>query len=163
MPLRTLVRDCVWLLALLIGVAPAAGEASATDPTLALTRVSSVKGQAGRLVQLVGVFPAEDLIQRAHPIEVLIVRGTSFARFSLAGGVWVGSAPELADGLDASDWPAVLAASAPSATGRIASTGGDRIEVMLPSAHPGGIATAQLFLERPLVISNAITFSVSAP
>ncbi len=137
--------------------------AGATDPTLAIAAAASNRGQAGRLVQVIGVFPAEDLIQRAHPIGLLVRVGGSFARFDLSGGVWTGFASELSNGFELADVPAVLAASVPAPDGRLVALAGDRVEVMLPRAYPGGASTTQLFLLDPAVLSNTVSVSVALP
>jgi len=93
-----------------IGVATVSS-GTGTDPELALWRVTTEVGDTSRTLRLAGEFPADDLVQLAYPLQVL-VRDTGpsavYIRFDLSAHAVTGVAPELADGLDADEAIALL-------------------------------------------------------
>jgi hypothetical protein len=142
-----------------------------TDPALALWRVTSEVGDSSRTVRLEGDFPADDLIQLAYPLQVLIRdtgRSAVYVRFDLAAGAvgaLVGVAPELTDGLDAVEAVALLAQGTPNEEAEVLFVGPGRIDVLLPSDFPAGQAEAQLFVLEgdSIVLSNPFPFAVGRP
>ena len=151
-------------LAGLLGVAPI-GKAISTDPVLFLQQVDAVAGKQTRVVRLVGTFPAEDMVQFAFDMQILVrdtASGTGFVRFDLDAGSFVGSAIELADGLDPAEVAAIAAAGTSAPDGRVLLLTRDRIELELPLVFSAGTAEAVLFTihEGVPILSNAVSFVI---
>jgi hypothetical protein len=122
--------------------------AAGSSPVLALVEARSVVSEGGvRLVEAVGSFNFDDLVQFAIPVAGLVViQGTHFVRYDADGNVFSGNAAALADGLDPTEVAAMLAASGPSAApARLAAIGRDRIAVVLPGDFTAGAATVAMF------------------
>lgn len=146
LPLRAL--RVVWALALL--VAPGGVRATQTDPVLEILAAAAVTSSAGTTLQIDAHFPAEDLVQQAVPVQVLVRDlaggGTRYARFPLGAAAVTGDAPSLADGLDAADVADLLASGTPLAGARVLQMSPGRIEVWLPADFALGAAEVTLFV-----------------
>jgi len=132
--------------------------ATPTDPTLVLTAAASAAGGAGRVLRVDGSFHAQDLVQLAYPLQVLVRAGTLYVRFDLSDGAVIGSAPQLADGLQADEAEALLDEGAPAPDARVLFLGLGRLELALPASFPAGPAEAQLFVidEGEAILSNPL-------
>lgn len=135
--------------------------ATPTDPTLALTNASAATGAVHRVVRVDGSFHAQDLVQLAYPLQVLIREtsvGTHYLRYDLSGSAVTGSAAALADGLQADEAAALLGAGTPAAGAQVLFLGLGRLEVTLPASFPGGPAEIQLFVidEGEAILSNTL-------
>jgi len=154
----------VFLAALLAAVPIATG--TGTDPTLALTGVSVEVGATVRAVRLEGEFPADDLVQLAYPLQILVretAPGSRYVRYDASLGAFTGVAPELSDGLAPDEALALLGQGSPSSDAKIVFLGSGRIELVLPALFPPGAAEVQLFVVEAgeVVLSNPLPFAVS--
>ncbi len=156
----------VLLLAVAMGAA-SPGFGGATDPTLALSEVSAESGTSLRLVRLVGVFPSQDLVQLAYPLQVLVREtgtGTGYVRYDLASGAFVGQSADLVDGLDPGEAAALVGEGTAAPDAGVAFLGRDAVEVLLPASFPAGPAEAQVFaldaVGGPPILSNAVALTV---
>ena len=152
-------------LALALLLSPALASGSPTDPVLALTAARSARGAGPILVQLEGSFPGADLVQLAYPLQIVVretTSGAGYIRFDLAGGAVVGSAAELADGLDPDEALALLAQGTPEPDAQLVHLGLRRLELLLPASFPAGGAEALLFVvdEEEVILSNPIAFEI---
>lgn len=150
------------MLAACLAAAAVPARATPTDPTLALTAATCVTGTALRVLRVDGSFHAQDLVQIAYPLQLLVHVGASYVRFDLVSGTRTGLAPALADGLSADEAVALLGAGSPAPDGRILFLGAGRLEVALPESFPSGAAEAQLFVvdEGEPVLSNALSVAI---
>jgi len=132
-------------LLLAAGVAHAGGSA----PVLSATEATAMVSAAGvRSVRLVGSFNFDDLLQFSYPAGLLVTQGSHFVRYDVSGRIVEGDSELVADGVDATEIPALLAAggdaAAPAALARIQA---DRITVVLPADVGAGVATAALYAD----------------
>ena len=96
--------------------------ATPTDPTLVLTAAASATGALHRVVRVDGSFHAQDLVQLAYPLQVLVRdRRRTYVRFDLSAGAVSGTAAALADGLQADEAAGAARQGAP-ARGRASSS-----------------------------------------
>jgi hypothetical protein len=139
--------------------------ATPTDPTLVLTAAAAATGTGHRVVRIDGSFHAQDLVQLAYPLQILVRVGTQYVRYDLSAGAVSGVAAELADGLQADEAEALLGEGAPAAGARVLFLGLGRLEVALPASFPAGSGEAQLFVidEGEVVLSNALPVAVGSP
>jgi hypothetical protein len=138
--------------------------ATPTDPTLALTAADFAGGAIHRVVRVDGSFQAQDLVQLAYPLQVLIHAGASYVRYDLSAGAFTGTAAELADGLQAGEAPGLLTKGTAADDAQVLFLGLGRLEVSLPAAFPSGPAAVQMFVidEGETVLSNALPVSIGA-
>jgi hypothetical protein len=138
--------------------------ATPTDPTLALTGAGFAGGAIHRVVRVDGSFQAQDLVQLAYPLQVLVHAGASYVRYDLSAGAFTGTAAELADGLQAGEAPGLLTKGTAAADAQVLFLGLGRLEVSLPATFPAGPAAVQMFVidEGETVLSNAVPVSIGA-
>jgi hypothetical protein len=159
--------------ALLLGASlalAAAAAATPTDPTLALTGATAAAGAAGtaaRMLRIEGSFQADDLVQLAYPLQLLVretTTGTTYVRYDLSSGAVTGSSAALADGLQAGEVNALLGQGTAEPAARVLFLGLGRLDVALPPSFPGGPAEALLFVvdEGETILSNPIPLAVGA-
>ena len=154
------------LAALCVAVPIASG--TGTDPFLALTGVSVEVGTTARVVRLEGEFLADDLVQLAYPLQILIretAPGARYVRYDTVAGAFTGVAPELSDGLAPGEAVALLGQGSPSPDAKIVFLGVGRIEVLLPALFPEGGAEVQLYVVEAgePILSNPLPFAVGGP
>ena len=164
---RGVSRAACWLLGLLVlGASAPVATGTGTDPTLALSAVVVEVGTTTRAVRLTGEFPADDLVQLAWPLQVLIheAGGPRYVRYDLSDAAFSGLAPGLADGLDSTEAMVLLVEGAPSPDARVLFLGAGRIELLLPASFPSGGAVVQMFVldEGEPILSNPLPFDVDA-
>ena len=145
----------------LLALSPASAAAGPTDPTLVISDAFGTQG-ALRVLAIVGTFPSDDLVQSAYPLQLLVrsqTDGVSYVRFGLSDRGYVGMEPALADGLDASDVPGLLAAGTPDTAAVVVGLDPTRVTVVLPPGFPAGSVEVQFFVLEPgetvPVLSNA--------
>ena len=166
LPLRPirLHRSCIAALCLFL-MGSAVALASQTDPFLELQEARAISGPTRSVVQLTASFPDQDLVQLAYPLQVLIRvvgAGDDYVRYDLSAGAFVGSSPDLRDGLSADEALALLDEGTAVMDARVTLVGPGRIELQLPQAFPEGAAEAQLFVENEgeAILSNAVPLTI---
>jgi len=152
---------------LLCCLAAAPLSAISTGPTLVLMSAGSASGASSRVVRLEGVLPAEDLVQVAFPLHVLVREtrsGTAYVRYDFSTGAFAGTADVLADGFDPEDVAGLLRGGGAAPDARVVLLDRDRIELRLPDSFPSGPAEAVLFVlyEGAPIMSNGIQFEIEA-
>lgn len=149
----------------LLALAASAAHGTLTSPELVLSRVDSESGAKGTLVRVEGVFPFDDLVQQAYPLQLFIrslERPDRFVCFSVPWGVMEGGEKAFEDGLDEDETPLIGRAGAPSKDGRILQVSPRHMRVRLPEKFPSGLAEAQLFVmyNGAPVFSNVYPFEI---
>lgn len=141
------MRALVALLGLLLLAGPATVWAGGSSPLLTVASVDAFASSNGVLsVDVQGSFNFEDVVQGVFPAGVIVFQGTSFARFDQAGNAVAGSASQLADGLDATEVPALLAVGSPAvAPAALTQLHADRVTVVLPPGFSADTASVVLY------------------
>ena len=158
-----IVQGARALIVLLAGAVAFAGGAAASGsaPTLALTGADAFVTQAGgRAVVATGSFNFDDRLQFGFPVGVLIVQGDRFARYDVTGQIVSASSPLVADGVVATDIPALLAiATAAAPPAALVQIRPDRITVALPPELGPGPAVVMLYASKDSesFVSNAVS------
>jgi len=145
--------------------AASAAHGTLTSPELVLSRVDSEAGAKGTLVRVEGVFPFDDLVQQAYPLQLFIrslERPKRFVCFSVPWGVMEGEDEAFEDGLDEDETPLIGLAGAASQDARILQISPRHMRVRLPEKFPDGAAEAQLFVmyNGSPVFSNVYPFEI---
>ena len=141
------MRLIVLLLGLLVFAGPPPAHAGGSSPLLTISTVDAFAGSSGAVsVEVQGSFNFEDVVQGVFPAGAVVFQGTSFARFDQAGSVVSGTAPLLANGLDATEVPALLALGSPAAApAALVQLRADRATVVLPPGFSAGPASVVLY------------------
>jgi hypothetical protein len=146
-------------------LAAAAGAwASGSAPTLALTGGDAfVASDGARAVVATGSFNFDDRLQFGFPVGVLVVQGERFVRYDVSGAIVSASTAQVADGVDASEIPALLAiAGSAAAPAALVQLRPDRITVALPPELVAGPATVLLYASKDseTFVSNAVLLAL---
>ena len=165
--IRPATRIAVVTLAALAGVIalhPAAVRAGATDPTLAIGQVRAQPAGSAALVEVMGMFGFDDVIQITYPLSLVLHHDASFVRYPIGSTAESGTLTQLADGLATSEIAALESAGAPEAGAEIVRVEPGRLVVSLPtSLASAGTITAQIYVTIPgegTFVSNAVTVAV---
>jgi len=129
-------------------LAPGLAGAGSTDPTLAIGQLVARPVGGGALVEVLGEFGFDDVVQVDYPLTLVVYRGTSFARYPVGTPAVAGTFAALGDGLAVSEIAALEATGSASPTVEIVSLEPNRIVVSLPAAlSSAGSITAVLYVE----------------
>jgi len=141
------IRAGLLALGCIAAALPRPARAGGSSPLLSLAGADAFATAAGvRSVDVRGSFNFEDVVEGVFPAGLVVVQGTHFARFDQAGAVVDGSAAFLANGLDASEVPALVAQGAPAAApGALTQLRADRVTVVLPPGFTSGPASVVLY------------------
>jgi hypothetical protein len=139
--------------------------AGGSSPLLTLTTVDALASASGATaIEVRGSFNFEDVVEGVFPAGLVVYQGTRFARFDQAGTATSGTAASLADGLAASEVPALVGQGAPApAPAALTQMRTDRVRVVLPTGFSPGAASAVLYAvyESQGYVSN--TLAVTLP
>ena len=161
--LARLAGACAALAWILAPAAP--GAASVTDPTLILTGGLLEPGNPAAVLALEGTMPYDELLPQPLPIHVLAWDASgNYVRFALGGGVFVGQAPELVDGLSPAEAATLASQGSASPDGSLLLFSEHRFDFLLPAQLTSGSLTVQVFAiedDGGVVLSNALSVSAS--
>jgi hypothetical protein len=137
-------------------------QAGATTPTLVLASGTATVSSSGvRVVRFEAAYDYSNAVQADYDLEVIVFQNQTFARYPVSGPVRVGSTPAVADGLAATDLPALDAAGSPAPSSvRVVALGPAEITVALPDTFSAAAATAALVatVDEGTVLSNPLGF-----
>lgn len=141
-------------------------DATATSPALAIESVEvDYTKEDGVFLRLDGVFPFEDMIDLAYPLQLFVRSKETFLCFSVRQGPMGGELKELKDaknGLTDEIVDLIGLFAQPDSEAQILSVSPRRMEVMLSPHFPSGDAEAQLFVlyRGAPIYSNAVQFKI---
>jgi len=134
--------------------------AGTTGPVLALGEVKASRVAPGAILDIIGLYGFDDLIQVNYPVTVLAYQGTRFVRFVPGQAAVSGDFEGLADGLSAGEISFLESRGEPDPDARILRLEPGRIVVSLPSSIVDGVVDVVLYLQLPsegTVISNVLS------
>jgi hypothetical protein len=144
-----------------------AGPASSgsTDPTLAIGQLIARPVAGAALVEVLGEFGFDDVVQVDYPLTLVVYRGTSFSRYPVGAPAVAGTFAGLVDGLAVSEIAALEAAGATAPAAEIVALEPNRLLVSLPSElSSAGTISAVLYVEvqgEGGFVSNAPTVTLT--
>jgi hypothetical protein len=140
--------------------------AGSTDPTLAIGQLVARPVGGGALVEVLGEFGFDDVVQVDYPLTLVVYRGTSFARYPAGAPAVVGTFAGLGDGLAVSEIATLESAGSTASAVEIVSLEPNRIVASLPAAlSSAGSITAVLYVEvagEGGFVSNAPTVALTS-
>lgn len=145
---ETARRRAALACALAVAFAPELAAAGGSSPILSITGANGfATATAARSVVVTGTFNFDDLVQFIFPAGLVVWQGDHFVRFDVDGSVREGHAAFAADGIDATEIPALLQAGAPAAGARLVELSATRIVVALPPGFTAGAASTMLYAD----------------
>lgn len=140
------VRHCL-LLAAAVALACSAGTARAgsTDPVLVIGQATASGGSPLRLVDLLGSWGFDDVMQIDYPLNVVVSQGTSFVRYPVGDVPVAGTFAGLADGLAAGEIASLEAAGSPTTDAQILRLAQHEMTLALPATFAAGDVSIVLY------------------
>lgn len=154
----SLSRVAAAVLAAVLYCGPAV--AGSTDPELAIGEVVTTASGGGAVVQIVGTWAFDDILQVDFPFNVVVSQGATFVRYQVGETAQSGSFPAIADGLSTGEITALEAAGSEEPDARFVVLSAHRIVLALPPAISDGPVTVVGYVVVPgdgAVVSNAVT------
>lgn len=139
--------------------APFPARAGSTDPVLVIGQATA-SGSPARIVDLLGAWGFDDLLQVTYPLNVVVVQGSSFVRFPVGDAAVAGTFAGLSDGLSIAEIPALEAAGSPSAQASIVRLATHEMSLALPDSFSPGDVDIVLYTSIPgegVFLSNTAT------
>ncbi|HIF63958.1 MAG: hypothetical protein ABGY28_13160 [bacterium] len=149
---------------ILLAACPCA-QAGLTDPNLAIGRVTATPSGSGSVVDVVGNWEFDALMQVEFPLTLVASQGENFVRIPVDGqGADSGSLPALVDGLDPLEIEALEAAALPAAEASLLRVEPHRITVALPALIGDGLVSIEIYVVVPDhggFVSNRVSVEVA--
>lgn len=143
--------------ALALFSAPGA-RAGSTDPVLVIGQATCGGGSPARLVDLLGSWGFDDVLQIDYPLTVVVYQGSTFVRLRTGQPAVAGSFAGLSDGLAAGEVAALEGAGSPTASASIVRFASHEMTLALPPVFAAGDLEVILYVSLPgegLFLSNA--------
>ncbi len=151
---------CFAIVAVAGATRPASG--GSTDPVLVIGQATASGGSPLRLVDLLGAWGFDDVMQIDYPLNVVVSRGTSFVRYPVGDVAVAGTFAGLADGLAAGEISALEASGAPAGDAQILRLARHEMTLALPDAFAVGDLSIVLYTSLPgegTFLSNTTTIA----
>ena len=142
----------VHLLAACLGVGlagPAPSIAGSTDPVLVIGEARAGGGSPSRVVELLGAWGFDDILQVTYPLQVVVSQGTAFVRYPVGDAPVAGTFAGLADGLTAGELTAFQAAGSLATGASILRLNTHEMTLALPDTFDPGPVDVVLYVTLP--------------
>ena len=126
-----------------------AAHAGSTNPVLVIGQATASGGSPSRIVDLLGSWGFEDLMQIDYPLNVVVSQGTSFVRYAVGDAAVSGTYAGIADGLSVGEILALEASGAPTASASIARLALHEMTLTLPGTFASGSVDVVLYVSLP--------------
>lgn len=133
----------------LIAAGTPQARAGSTDPVLLIGQATASGGSPSRIVDLLGSWGFDDLMQIDYPLNVVVSQGSTFVRFPVGGAPVTGSFAGLADGLDATEIATLETQGSPTAAASIARLSLHEMTLTLPATFDAGSVHVVLYVTLP--------------
>jgi hypothetical protein len=116
-------------------LAPPVANAGSTDPVLVVGH-ASMHGDPSRVLELVGSWGFDDMLQLDYPLSVVVHQGSSYVRYPFGGPAVSGTFAGLSDGLTAGEIAGLEASGSPSASAAMSRLALHEMTLALPPGFP---------------------------
>lgn len=144
----------------LLGAFAGGAHAGSTDPVLVIGHATASGGSPARVLDLLGSWGFEDVMQIDYPLNIVVRQGSTFVRYPVGGTPVSGTFAGLADGLSAAEIPALEAAGSTASSASIARLALHEMTLALPPVFAAGDVEVLVYVELPVegtFLSNTAT------
>lgn len=144
---------------LLVCAAATSGHAGSTDPVLVIGQATTSGGTPARLLDLLGAWGFDDVVQIDYPLSIVVSQGTSFVRYPVGDVPVSGTFAGLADGLTIAEVPSLELAGSTASNASIVHLDLHEMTLGLPPTFTAGPVDVVLYTTLPgegTFLSNAI-------
>lgn len=146
--------------AMLLAVAAAtAAHAGSTDPVLVIGQATTSGGTPARLLDLLGAWGFDDVVQIDYPLSVVVSQGSSFVRYPVGDVPVSGTFAGLADGLAPSEVASLESTGSPAPDASIVHLDLHEMTLGLPPTFTAGPVDVVLYTTLPgegTFVSNTV-------
>lgn len=136
--------------AFLLAVAAAtASHAGSTDPVLVIGQATTSGGTPARLLDLLGAWGFEDVVQIDYPLNVIVSQGSSFVRYPVGDAPVSGTFAGLADGLTTAEIASLEATGSTASNASIVHLDLHEMTLGLPPTFTAGPVDVVLYTTLP--------------
>lgn len=148
--------------ALALGVAMSGpARAGSTDPVLVIGQATAGGGSPTRILDLLGSWGFDDVMQIEYPLTVVVSQGSTFVRYTVGEAAVSGTFAGLSDGLALGEIPALEATGATAPTASITRLSTHEMTLALPATFAAGSVNVVIYVKPPgegtTYLSNAAT------
>lgn len=140
------IAAAFWLAA---AASPPAAKAGSTDPVLVIGEAVAGGGSPSRVIDLLGAWGFDDILQISYPLNIVVSQGTSFVRYPVGGAAVAGTFAGLSDGLAAGEIPALQSAGSPAADASILRLNTHEMSLALPATFAAGDVDVVMYVTIP--------------
>lgn len=126
-----------------------AADAGSTDPVLVIGQATASGGSPSRIVDLLGSWGFDDVLQIDYPLNIVVSQGTSFVRYPVGNTAVAGTFSGFADGLTIGEIAALEAAGTPAAGAAIVRLSLHEMTLTLPPVFAPGNVDVVLYVSLP--------------
>lgn len=127
----------------------ATARAGSTDPVLVIGQATASGGSPARVIDLLGAWGFEDVLQIDFPLNVVVSQGTSFVRYPVGDLPVAGTFAGLSNGLSEGEIAALEATGTPTADALILRLALHEMSLALPATFAGGSVDVVLYVTVP--------------
>lgn len=149
MIIRTTTRSLFFATAASLFFAASPARAGSTDPVLVIGQVTASGGAPARIVDLLGSWGFDDVLQIDYPLNVVVSQGTSFVRYPVGDIAVSGTFAGLADGLSAAEIGALEGIGSPASDAQILRLAQHEMTLALPGSFSSGEVRIVLYTTLP--------------
>lgn len=143
---------CTWM------TVATAAHAGSTDPVLVIGQATTSGGSPARVLDLLGAWGFEDVMQIDYPLNIVVSQGTSFVRYPVGDVPVTGTFAGLADGLSIGEIGALESTGSLTTEAFIVRLGLHEMTIALPDTFGAGSVDVVLYTTLPgegTFLSNA--------
>lgn len=145
--LRNLTSTAVVIAFAIFTALPAT--AGSTDPVLVIGQATASGGSPSRVIDLLGAWGFDDVLQIDYPLNIVVSQGTSFVRYPVGDVPVTGTFAGLADGLTTGEIAALESAGSPAPDALILRFALHEMTIALPDSFAAGTVEVVLYTSLP--------------
>jgi hypothetical protein len=123
--------------------------AGSTDPVLVIGQATASGGSPTRVIDLLGAWGFDDVLQIDYPLNIVVSQGTSFVRYPVGDVPVAGTFAGLADGLTIGEISALESAGSPAGDALILRLALHEMSIALPDSFAAGTVEVVLYTSLP--------------
>lgn len=148
----------------LAAASPGPANAGSTDPVLVIGQATASGGSPTRILDLLGSWGFDDVMQIEYPLTIVVHQGTTFVRYTVGETPVSGTFAGLADGLAVGEVPALELAGSPVAAASITRLAIHEMTLALPAAtFASGSLSVVLYVTPPGEGTTYLSNTATAP
>lgn len=123
--------------------------AGSTDPVLVIGQATASGGSPSRVIELLGAWGFDDVLQIDYPLNIVVSQGTSFVRYPVGDVAVAGTFAGLADGLSLGELTALESTGSPTTDALLIRLALHEMTLGIPATFAPGSVQVVLYTTLP--------------